>query len=55
MDEIISYKMCAAKVRNAKLRNYLKQYFSLSCVSVHTNRSYPKFPCADDLVFSRIH
>ena len=27
MDEIISYKMCAVKVRNAKLRNYLKQQF----------------------------
>jgi hypothetical protein len=27
MDEIISYKMCAVKVRNAKLRNYLKQFF----------------------------
>ena len=25
MDEIISYKMCAVKVRNAKLWNYLKQ------------------------------
>jgi hypothetical protein len=24
MEEIISYKMCAVKVRNAKLRNYLK-------------------------------
>jgi hypothetical protein len=24
MDEIISYKMCAVKVGNAKLRNYLK-------------------------------
>ena len=24
MDEIISYKMCAVKVRNAKLRNYLE-------------------------------
>ena len=24
MDEIISYKMCAVKVRNAKLRNCLK-------------------------------
>jgi hypothetical protein len=23
MDEIISHKMCAVKVRNAKLRNYL--------------------------------
>jgi hypothetical protein len=28
MDEIISYKMCAVKVRNAKLRNYLKAHFS---------------------------
>ena len=27
MDEIISYKMCAVKVRNAKLRNYLKLKF----------------------------
>ena len=25
MDEIISYKMCAVKVRNAKLRNYLNR------------------------------
>jgi hypothetical protein len=24
-DETISYKMCAVKVRNAKLRNYLKE------------------------------
>jgi hypothetical protein len=24
MDEIISYKMCAVKVRSAKLRNYLR-------------------------------
>ena len=28
MDEIISYKMCAVKVRNAKLRNYLKKKLS---------------------------
>jgi outer membrane scaffolding protein for murein synthesis (MipA/OmpV family) len=27
MDEIINYKMCAVKVRNAKLRNYLKYMF----------------------------
>jgi hypothetical protein len=27
MDEIISYKMCAVKVGNAKLRNYLKAPF----------------------------
>jgi hypothetical protein len=25
MDEIISYKLCTVKVRNAKLRNYFKQ------------------------------
>ena len=30
MDEIISYKMCAVKVRNAKLRNYLKHFFDLN-------------------------
>ena len=30
MDEIISYKMCAVKVRNAKLRNYLKADFQSS-------------------------
>ena len=29
MDEIISYKMCAVKVRNAKLRNYLKQRYHI--------------------------
>ena len=29
MDEIISYKMCAVKVRNAKLRNYLKTFLQL--------------------------
>ena len=29
MDEIISYKMCAVKVRNAKLRNYLKSVFHI--------------------------
>ena len=28
MDEIISYKMCAVKVRKAKLRNYLNRLFS---------------------------
>jgi hypothetical protein len=27
MDEIISYKMCAVKMRNATLRNYLKGKF----------------------------
>ena len=29
MDEIISYKMCAVKVRNAKLQNYLNPSFRL--------------------------
>jgi hypothetical protein len=29
MDEIISYKPCAVKVRNAKLRNYLN--FNCDC------------------------
>ena len=27
MDEIISYKMCAVNVRNAKLRNYLNKFY----------------------------
>jgi hypothetical protein len=30
MDEIISYKMCAVNVRNAKLRNYLKSTFTFT-------------------------
>ena len=30
MDEIISYKMCAVNVRNAKLRNYLKYNFTIT-------------------------
>ena len=30
MDEIISYKMCAVKVRNAKLRNYLKSIMTFN-------------------------
>ena len=43
MDEIISYKMCAVKVRNAKLRNYLKQMCLLknakSCKPVDSRAS----------------
>ena len=31
MDEIISYKTCAVKVRNAKLRNYLKWFSKQLC------------------------
>ena len=34
MDEIISYKMCAVKVRNAKLRNYLKGVSLKACGTV---------------------
>jgi hypothetical protein len=30
MDEIISYTMCAVKVRSAKLRNYLKSIFYIT-------------------------
>jgi hypothetical protein len=30
MDEIINYKMCAVKVRNAKLRNYLNVLTALN-------------------------
>ena len=30
MAEIISYKMCAVKVRNAKLRNYLKIRYDIA-------------------------
>ena len=37
MDEIISYKMCAVKVRNAKLRNYLKHFEGIE-VEVETLR-----------------
>ena len=41
MDEIISYKMCAVKVRNAKLRNYLKAAFQLRVfhTCVHARKS----------------
>jgi hypothetical protein len=33
MDEIISYKMCAVKVRNAKLRNYPTKMFRDAAVA----------------------
>jgi hypothetical protein len=33
MDEIISYKLCAVKVRNAKLQNYLKSKFDCNSTS----------------------
>ena len=34
MDEIISYKMCAVKVRNAKLRNYIKLVNNIRTVRI---------------------
>jgi hypothetical protein len=34
MDEIISYKMCAVKVRNAKLRNYLKSRLTVWIITI---------------------
>ena len=37
MDEIISYTMCAVKVRNAKLRNYLKAHFHSGKFSAEEN------------------
>ena len=40
MDEIISYKMCAVKVRNAKLRNYLKTVFTTFMIIV-VGRRWP--------------
>jgi hypothetical protein len=47
MDEIITYKMCAVKVRNAKLRNYLKSrlfYLYNNCdISFLTMFSPPVF------------
>jgi hypothetical protein len=42
MDEIISYNMCAVKVRNAKLRNYLK----LTFVEVHDKKESKLFSLA---------
>jgi hypothetical protein len=35
MAEIISYKICAVKVRNAKLRNYLK----INCLALWLDES----------------
>ena len=40
MNEIISYKMCAVKVRNAKLRNYLKDQLILKIVYDKNSLSY---------------
>ena len=34
MDEIISYKMCAVKVHNEKLRNYLKNNKKLATIAI---------------------
>jgi hypothetical protein len=40
MDEIISYKMSAVKVRNAKLRNYLKGLI-LPVKNIYIIRDWP--------------
>jgi hypothetical protein len=42
MDEIISYKMCAVKVRNAKLRNYLKTFYIVDFVIFYDHRKKTK-------------
>jgi hypothetical protein len=54
MDEIISYKMCAVKVRNAKLRNYLNNdYFRKWAFSVLVQcycRTKPELRMANDVI-----
>jgi hypothetical protein len=37
MDEIISSKMCAVKVRNAKLRNYHKTFFRAMTIKTNSH------------------
>jgi hypothetical protein len=46
MDEIISYKMCAVKVRNAKLRNTLSQDIGLNVTLLYFITMSSKF-CYD--------
>ena len=49
MDQIISYKMCAVKVRNAKLRNYLNCSWALlrACVGRLRNKLHKVIPTYD--------
>jgi hypothetical protein len=51
MDEIISYKMCAVKVRNAKLRNYLKDAIQ-GAVCLITTKNISKTPCLHNFISS---
>ena len=52
MDEIISYKMCAVKVRNAKLRNYLKHFKTFSlCLNILTPESSKTITLINGLLF----
>jgi hypothetical protein len=50
MDEIISYKMCAVKVRNAKLRNYLN-----CCTRYHKIITFHPVKLSDDLPIDLMH
>jgi hypothetical protein len=42
MDGIINYKMCAVKVRNAKLRNYLKVIYLVNDIDDPPKKSFFK-------------
>jgi hypothetical protein len=48
MDEIISYKMCPVKERNAKLRNYLK--VRAGAGKVHVNLLLARMLCVHNHV-----
>jgi hypothetical protein len=54
MDEIISYKMCAVKVRNAKLRNYLKRE-KLENITVPAGESMYNFVSKCSLTLKYVH
>jgi hypothetical protein len=49
MDEIICYKMCAVKVRNAKLQNYLKTTFAVNII-ISSNSSVVSVPTSNQFV-----
>jgi hypothetical protein len=52
--EIISYKMCAVKVRNAKLRNYLKR--QSHCFNTTYNNTFLSFHAeSHNPAFTREH
>jgi hypothetical protein len=54
MDEIISYKMCAVKVRNAKLRNSLMTFLKMS-VQMSTRIALCPHVSLNDLVVASLH